>query len=48
MHNTPIGPTGAAIQKPMKKPQNKKVISIKLPGSISHQMCEPAGFAQPP
>jgi hypothetical protein len=30
MHNTPIGPTGAAIEKPMMSPLSKKLISISL------------------
>jgi hypothetical protein len=28
MHNTPIGPTGAAIEKPMTSPRNKKLMSM--------------------
>jgi hypothetical protein len=30
MHNTPIGPTGAAIEKPMMSPLRKKRASIFL------------------
>jgi len=31
MHNMPIGPTGAAIKKPMANPLSKKLISTQFP-----------------
>jgi hypothetical protein len=31
MHNTPIGPTGAAIEKPMASPLSRKVMYIYSP-----------------
>jgi hypothetical protein len=31
MHNTPIGPTGAAIEKPMAIPLRKKQYPLALP-----------------
>jgi len=30
MHSTPIGPTGAAIDKPMMSPRSKKPMTIDL------------------